>query len=114
MTPAPAAAARNIKNAVEGDEMTDEELEQEIQRLSEDIDRISKAEADSLTKKEKRLKHVLPIQKEILQKMKHARERKDRSAEMKYSMDYAVLETFGDKHPLLLHFARTKLRWTPF
>ena len=92
--------------------MTDVEIEEEIQKLSLDIDRLSKAE--SLTKQEKRRKRILPLQEEILQRMKQAREKKDRSAELKYSMDYAVLTAFEDKHPILLHLARMKLRWNPF
>ncbi len=88
--------------------MTDEELEQEIQNLNEAIVKLSKSD-DPLTKQEKRRKYVLPLQKEILQRMKKAKEKKDRSQELKCNMDYALLEEFGEKHPLLLHLARIKL-----
>ena len=88
--------------------MTDEELEQEIQKLSEDIDRLSKS--DSLTKQEKRRQHILPLKKETLLKIKKAKEKKDLSQELRCSMDYALLEEYGERHPLLLHFARIKLR----
>ena len=92
--------------------MTDEELTEEIQRLSEDIERLSKAE--SLTIKEKRRQRILPLEKELLQRIKQAREKKDGNAEFRYGMDYAVLTTFEDKHPILMHLARIKLRWNPF
>jgi len=110
MTPAPVVAARNTKNVVEGRlTMTDEELEQEIQNLSEAIDKLSKSE-DPLTKQEKRRKRLLLLKKDILQRMKQAREKKDQSQELKCSMDYGLIEEFGERHPLLLHLARIKLR----
>ena len=89
--------------------MTDEELEQEILDMSEAMDKLSKSD-DPLTKQEKRRKYILPLKKDILQRMKQAREKKDRNQELKCSMDYGLLEEFGERHPLLLHLARIKLR----
>ena len=89
--------------------MTDEELEQEIQDLSEAIDKLSKSD-DPLTKQEKRRKYILPLKRDILQRMQQAREKKDRNQELKCNMDYGLLEEFGDRHPILLHLARIKLR----
>jgi len=89
--------------------MTDEELEQEIQDLSEAIDKLSKSK-EPLTKQEKRRKYILPLKKDVLQRMQQAREKKDRNQELKCSMDYGLLEEFGDRHPILLHLARIKLR----
>ena len=89
--------------------MTDEELEQEILDMSEAMDKLSKSD-DPLTKQEKRRKYILPLKKDILQRMQQAKEKKDRNQELKCSMDYALLEEFGEKHPLLLHLARIKLR----
>jgi len=89
--------------------MTDEELEQEIQNLSEAIDKLSKSD-DPLTKQEKRHKRLLLLKKDILQRMKQAREKKDQNQELKCNMDYGLIEEFGEKHPLLLHLARIKLR----
>ena len=88
--------------------MTDEDLEQEMQKLSENIDELSKA--DSLTKQEKRRQNLLESKKETLERIKQAKEKKNQSQEIKYTMDYALLEEYGEKHPLLLHFARIKLR----
>lgn len=89
--------------------MTDEELEEEIQNLTESIDKLSKSE-DPLTKQEKRRKHILLLKQETLQRIKKAKEKKDLSQEIKCNMDYALLEEYGEKHPLLLHLARIKLR----
>jgi len=88
--------------------MTDEDLELEMQKLSENIDELSKA--DSLTKQEKRRQNLLESKKEALERIKQAKEKKNQSQEIKYTMDYALLEEYGEKHPLLLHFARIKLR----
>ena len=88
--------------------MTDEDLEQEMQKLSENIDELSKA--DSLTKQEKKRQNLLELKKETLERIKQAKEKKNQSQEIKYTMDYALLEEYGEKHPLLLHFARIKLR----
>jgi len=88
--------------------MTDEDLELEMQKLSENIDELSKA--DSLTKQEKRRQNLLESKKETLERIKQAKEKKNQSQEIKYTMDYALLEEYGEKHPLLLHFARIKLR----
>jgi len=39
-----------------------------------------------------------------------AKEKKDLNQEIKCNMDYALLEEFGEKHPLLLHLGRIRLR----
>ena len=89
--------------------MTDEELQEEIQNLSEAIDKLSKSE-DPLTKQEKRRKYILPLKKDTLERIKQAKEKKDQSQELKCNIDYALLEEYGEKHPILLHLARMKLR----
>ena len=89
--------------------MTDEELQEEIQNLNEAMDKLSKSE-DPLTKQEKRRKHILPLKRDTLQRMKQAKEKKDQSQEIKCNIDYALLEEYGEKHPILLHLARIKLR----
>jgi len=88
--------------------MTDEDLEREVQKLNEHIDELSKA--DSLTKQEKKRQNLLELKKETLERIKQAKEKKNQSQEIKLTMDYALLEEYGEKHPLLLHFARIKLR----
>jgi len=89
--------------------MTDEELDQASQELNEAIDKLSKCK-EPLTKQEKRRKFILPLKKETLQKIKQAKEKKDLSQEIKYNMDYALLEEYGERHPILLHLARMKIR----
>ena len=107
MTPAPVVAARNTNTAVEGRIiMTDEELQQTIQALSESIDELSDPEKP-LTKQEQRRKQVLSLRKDILQKIKEARE-KNEHQELSYTISYGLLTALGEKHPLIMHLIKGK------
>ena len=114
MTPAPAAAVKNTKSAAEGKVMlTDDELQQELQNISESIDKLSDSD-DSHTKQEKRRKHILLLKKEALLRIKQAKEKGDTNQELKSNMDYGLVTAFGERHPLLLHLARIKFRGNIF
>ena len=89
--------------------MTDEELQQKLQNTSESLDKLPDSDKP-LSKEERRRKHMLLLKKETLLRIKLAKEKKDLNQEIKCNMDYALLEEFGEKHPLLLHLARVKLR----
>ena len=93
--------------------MTDEELEQEIQNLTENIAKLSESGV-SLTKEEKRQKYVLPLQKEALLNVKEAREKKNESREFKNMAMYGLLKSFEKKHPLVMQLALSKFRWNLF
>ena len=88
--------------------MTNEELEKELKSVSEETDRLSNQE-EPLTKKQKRRKYILPLQKETLLKIKSAREKGDRNAEFQNIAMYGMLDSFGDRHPIWLHLARGKM-----
>ena len=88
--------------------MTDEELQQTIQGLQEAIDKLSDSD-EPLTKKEKRRERILLLQKEALVKVKEAREKNDKRQELANMTMYGLLESWGEKHPILLHIARAKL-----
>jgi len=111
MTPAPAAAARNIKSAAEGKIiMTDEELQRAIQEVSKELDKLSNREKP-LTKKEKRHRQILSLQKETLQKIKEARAKNDTIQERALTIDYGLLTSMAEKHPFLTGFLRSKFKW---
>jgi len=93
--------------------MTDEELQQKLQNTSESLDKLPDSDKP-LSKEERRRKHMLLLKKETLLRIKLAKEKKDLNQEIKCNMDYALLEEFGEKHPLLLHLARVKLRGHTF
>ena len=114
MTPAPAAAARNTKNAAEGEIiMTDKELQQTIQELTESIDKLSDVDKP-LTKEEKRRSLILLLKKETLQKIKEAREKHDTMQENAHTVTYGLLISIGEKHPFFMHFLGSKFKWTVF
>ena len=114
MTPAPAVAGRNTRNAAEGEvTMTDEELEQEIQKLNEGLEELSDPEKP-LSKEERKRQHLLLLKKETLEKAKQAKEKNDQKQEIENLAMYGVLTSWGEKHPFLVHLARIRLRWNIF
>ena len=89
--------------------MNDEELQQKIQEVSESIDKLSDP-AKPLTKKEEKHKRVLLLMKDTLERIKTAREKGDREQEMANMMNYGLLASYGEKHPILAHLVKMKLR----
>ena len=110
MSPAPAVAVRNTSTATEGEIiMTDEELQQRIQEVSEGIDELSDPDKP-LTKKEKRRQQVLLLKKETLERIRLAKEKGDSNQELTLGMSYSLLESYGEKHPILLRIMSAKMR----
>ena len=114
MTPAPVAAAKNIRNAAEGKfTMTDEELQQEIQKLSENLNELSDPDKP-LSKEARKRQYMLSLRKEALEKAKQAKEKNNQKQEFENMAMYGLLTSWGEKHPFLLHLARIKLKWGIF
>jgi hypothetical protein len=89
--------------------MTDEEMREEFQNVKEDLNRLSQSE-EPLTKEEKRLKVVLHQRKDVLHRIKEAKDKDDKMQEIKNTADYTLLKSHGKRHPLLLHILRVRLR----
>ncbi len=89
--------------------MTDEELQQTIQDLGKDVDKLSSSD-NPLTKEESRRRQILLLKRETLQRIKEAREKNDKNQELYNTMAYSLLTSFGEKHPFLLHFMESKFR----
>jgi len=89
--------------------MTDEELRREFENVKDSLASLPHSD-EPLTKEERRLKYVLTQREEVLLRIKEAKEKKDETREFKYSTEYALLTSLGEKHPLLLHIGRIKLR----
>jgi len=87
--------------------MTDEQLQQELQKVSESLDKLSASE-DSLTKQEKRRQYILLLRKETLQKIKQAQEKGDKHREFTNLAMYGLLTSLGEKHPFLMHLVKSK------
>ena len=93
--------------------MTDEELQQTIQEVSESLDKLSDPDKP-LTKGETRRRQILLYKKEILQKIKVAREKNNVSQEMAHTVTYGLLTSLGEKHPYLMYLLQSKFRWNIF
>ena len=93
--------------------MTDEELQQTIQEVGEDIDKLSHPDKP-LTKEEKRRQNLLSLQKETLQQIREAREKHNATQELSLTVQYGLLSSLGEKHPFLLHFLSSKFRMNLF
>ena len=113
MTPAPVAAARNTKSAAGNRIMTDEELQRELQNISESLDRLADSD-EPLTKQEKRRKQFLLLKKQTLQQIKQAKEKKDFIQESDHTVTYGLLTSVGEKHPFLMGLLRSKFKWHVF
>ena len=87
--------------------MDNEEPGKEFKSVSEEMDKLSNRE-EPPTRKEKRRKYILTLQKETILKIKSAREKDDKSSEFQNIAMYGMLATFGARHPIWLHLARGK------
>ncbi len=103
MTLAPAAVAKSISIAAESErDVNDEELEKELNKVSELIANLPKAKGP-LPKEERRYRENLSMQKAALEKIKEARENRSIDAEVYNSMIYSLLTSWWGKHPYLMH-----------
>ena len=93
--------------------MTDEELQQAIQEISESIKNLPESK-EPLPREEARKKQVLLSRKEILERIKVAREKNQHGEELYNTMVYGLLSSWGEKHPYLMHLAKANLRWNMF
>ena len=91
--------------------MTDEELQQTIKTLAESIDKLSDPDKH-LTRKEKRRRHILLLEKETLQGITEAREKHDAIDERNLTITYGLLTSLGEKHPFLMQLAWSRFKWT--
>ena len=87
--------------------MTDEEINELIQELSEEIDKLSDSEKP-LTKKEKNHINMVLLKKETLEKLKEAREQGKSQQEFSLTMTYGLLTALGEKYPFLIPFIKAK------
>ena len=94
--------------------MTDEEITQATEEIAEILDKLHNSEKP-LTKEEKRRKRVLSARKQLLRAIKAAKEKNDRSMEIKTGIEYTLVTSLGEKHPVLLMFlapiVRSKFGW---
>jgi hypothetical protein len=88
--------------------MTDEELASLMQEISGQIDSLSKPE-EPLTRKEEKRKSILHLEMEALKRVKTAKENGNFKQEVRAGLDYTLLTKYGEKHPLLMGFIRSRM-----
>jgi len=93
--------------------MTDEEIQQAIQDVTESINNLSKADKP-LPKEEARRGRVLLLKRETLKKIKEAREKDQKGEELHHTITYGLLTSWGEKHPYLMALVRSNIRWDGF
>jgi len=93
--------------------MTDEEILQTIQELSDDIEKLSVPDKP-ITKEEKHRKRILRLKKDTLLKVLESREKSNASQEMRLLVNYGLLDSMAEKHPILTYFLQAKFRMNIF
>ena len=86
-------------------------LDQLIQEVSEEIEKLADDPEKPLTKNERTRKIVLQLQSDTLKKIKAAKEKGNLQQEIRAGMDYATLKRFGEKHPFLMNFIKSQIGW---
>ena len=91
--------------------MTEDELKQEMQIVDSDMEKLP-ADDKSLTKEERKDKDLLLMKKEVLSRIKDAREKNHKQVEFDNTVYYGVLSSWFGRHPFLRHFViNSKCRW---
>ena len=78
------------------------------QELQEEIDNLPAPDA-SITKKEKRHQQVLLLKKESLIRVQGARQRNNLQDEFANVAMYGLLESWGEKNPILMHIVKARM-----
>ncbi len=90
--------------------MKNEELEKTIKELTDILEKLP-SDGKLLSKEQKKQRNLLFKKLEALYGLKDARERGSRSDEIHYATCYSVLDSWGEKHPRLVRFIISNLRW---
>ena len=94
--------------------MEDEQLKTLLEEVAGKIEAMPDGEEKPLTKKERQRRIVLQLQQQALQKIKAAKEKGSLNQEVRASLDYSLLEKYGEKHPMWLSFLRAQMWWWGF
>jgi hypothetical protein len=95
---------------VSGGIVTDEELQNTVAEIEQEIEKLSASDNKPLSPSEKKRLRLLLTKKNVLEKIQQAKQSNNIREETEHSATYGLLCSYGDKHPLLLHFMKIKLR----
>ncbi len=92
--------------------MNEEQLQGLLQEVSGELDRLDNLERP-LTGEEKKQQNIYHIRKYVLDKIKEAKDKNQRSDELYNTTYYSMLIPWGEKHPVLffLWMRIIKARW---
>jgi len=92
--------------------MTEEQLKEAIQEVTGELDELASLER-TLTKEEEKHRNKLRFRKYVLEKIKEAKDKNQKSDELYNTTFYNMLVPWGEKHPILLSFLMRiiKARW---
>ena len=89
-------------------------MEALIKGVSEELEQLNAEPEKSLSKKDRRRKILLEAKGAVLEKIKQAKEKGSLNQEVKACLDYAMLNEYGEKHPLLMNFMKSQMGWWGF
>lgn len=89
--------------------MTSEELEQAFKQVNDQLDELPKSNI-KLTSKQWRLQQRLFKQKELLEKIRKAKETQNNQHEIIFLAQYNVLKDASTRHPIINFIMQLKLR----
>ena len=93
--------------------MTDKELQEAIQEVTDSINNLPKANKP-LSKEERQYREALLLKKEILDRIKVAKEKGRTDDELYNSVFYGMLTSWIGKHPYLMSLVQSNFRWNAF
>ena len=93
--------------------LTDEQLQQALREIHEGLDSLPKP-GKPITKEQKKQGYLLVLKKQALETIKAAKEKQHTSDEMHHTMIYSMLNSWVGKHPMLIGFLKSRLRWDMF
>ena len=91
---------------------TDEQLQEALQEVSADMDKLSNSEKP-LTKEEGKYRKKLVMRKYVLDKIKEAKEKDQKDDELYNTTVYDLLVPWGERHPILMNIMMRlmKTKW---
>ncbi len=89
--------------------MTDEELKQTMKEVAEGIAGLS-ADESALTRDEQRRKRWLQQRQLVLEGIKEAKEKGKHSVEMRRTIEYSLINSYGEKHPFITYLMLMRVR----
>ena len=92
--------------------MSNEQLQQALQGVSEDMDKLTNSEKP-LTKEEEKYRKKLVMRKYVLSKIQEAKDKNHKDDELYNSTVYDLLVPWGENHPVLMNIMMRlmKAKW---